>query len=246
VTRTSDGAISGIFIYDNSEKTGAIYTRSRRAFDYFCELRPYDFLFAEMKTEHESEIYDIYSVVLGSLSVAHSFSHEISVADERDGDEIKQLMISAHPGLNERWVDVAFKQGERCFIARLDKEIAGLGWLSIVNGNGRLHSLYVKPQFRRIGIGKDLLYARLLWLKWKGASSAFSEISRHNSPSSRIATKGHMVVSGQIFQYFKKNPDRKVEPRRSLRFWGPHRRGRPEPSSRSVLHSICISPSRLL
>jgi GNAT superfamily N-acetyltransferase len=246
VSRTSDGAISGIFIYDNSEKTGAIYTRSRRVFDYFCELRPYDFLFAEMKTEHESEIYDIYSVDLGSLSVAHSFSHEISVADERDGDEVKQLMVSAHPGLNERWVDVAFKQGERCFIVRLGEEIAGLGWLSIVNGNGRLHSLYVKPQFRRIGIGKDLLYARLLWLKWKGASSAFSEISRHNSPSSKIATKGHMVVSGQIFQYFKEESYEKVDRRRSLRFWGPRRRGRPEPSSRSVLHSICISPSQLL
>ncbi len=155
-------------------------------------------------------------------------------------------MVSTHPGLNEHWVDVALKQGERCFIVRLDKEIAGWGWLSIVNGNGRLHSLYVKPQFRRIRIGEDILYARLLWLKSKGAHSAFSEISRHNSPSSRIALKGQMTACGQIFQYFNKNQPRKVEPRRSLRFWERRRRGRPEQWSRSVLHSICTSPSRLL
>jgi len=80
-----------------------------------------------------------------------------------------------------------------------------LGWLSIVNGVGRLHSLHVKPQFRRIGIGEDILFARLLWLRSKRARSAFSEISRDNPPSSRIAMKGRMMPSGTIFQYFKKD-----------------------------------------
>src|SRR5437870_11418217 len=52
VSRTSEGNISGIFVYDGSEKTGTIYTRSRRVFDYFYELGPFDFLFEGMKTEH--------------------------------------------------------------------------------------------------------------------------------------------------------------------------------------------------
>ena len=246
VYRTSNGGISGIFIYDDSEKTGTIFTRSRQVFDYFYELRSFNFLFAELRTEHEREIYDIYTINLDSLDFDHRFSHEISIADEGDADEIRQLMVTTHPGLNGRWVDVALKQGERCFIVRLGKEIAGWGWLSIVNGNGRLHSLYVKPQFRRIRIGEDILYARLLWLKSKRAHSAFSEISRHNLPSSRIALKGQMTPCGQIFQYFKKNPDRKVKPKRSLRFWEPRRRDKPEQSSRSVLHNTCTLPSRLL
>ena len=42
---------------------------------------------------------------------------------------------------------------------------------------------------------------RLLWLKSKHARSAFSEIARDNPSSSRIAIKGHIRVSGQIFQY---------------------------------------------
>jgi GNAT superfamily N-acetyltransferase len=228
---TPEGVVSGVFLYDDSEKTGTIYTRSRRVFDYFYRLRPFDFLFAEMKTEHESEIYDIYRVDIGSLAIDRRFSHEISIAGPEDACEIEQFMVSTHPGANRKWVGVALDDGDKCFIVRLGKEIAGLGWLSIVEGIGRLHSLYVKPQFRRIGIGEDILYARLLWLKSKGAHSAFSEISRHNSPSSRIALKGQMTACGEIFQYFK-NQDRKVESRRSLRFWEPRRRDRPEQSSR--------------
>ena len=205
VCRCSEGAVSGILVYDGSEKAGTIYTRSRRVFDYFYELRPANFLFAELKTELESEVYDIYTIDLENLAIVHRFSHEISIAEEGDIDEIGQFMASTHPGINRRWVNVALKEGERCFFVRLGKEIAGLGWLSIVNGIGRLHSLHVKPQFRRIGIGEDILFARLLWLRSKRARSAFSEISRDNPPSSRIAMKGRMMPSGTIFQYFKKD-----------------------------------------
>ena len=211
VSRTSDGAVSGLFTYDDFEKVGTVYTRSREVFDYFCELKPFNFLFAEMITEVESETYDIYTIDLENLSVAHGFSHEISVAEEWHLDEIERFMVLTYPEINRRWVKVAFKNGDRCFIVRLGNEIAGLGWLSLVNGIGRLHSLYVKPQFRNIGIGKDILYARLFWLKSKHARSAFSEISRYNLSCSRIAMKGQMNVSGQVFQYFKKDLDRKKE-----------------------------------
>jgi GNAT superfamily N-acetyltransferase len=201
VSRTSGGAVSGLFIYDNSEKTGTIFTRSREVFDYFYGLKPFSFLFAEMRTEHEAEIYDIYTIDLENLPIVHRFSHEVSMTEDGHTDEIEQFMASTHPGINRKWVNVALKNGDKCFIVRLGTEIAGLGWVSFVNGIGRVHSLYVKPQFRRIGIGEDILYARLLWLKSNHARSAFSEISRHNSPSSRVAMKAHMSVSGQIFQY---------------------------------------------
>ena len=211
ISRTSDGTITGIFLYDDAEKTGTIYTRSKETFDYFYELRPANFLFAELKTEHESEVYDIYTIDLENLAIVHRFSHEISIAEEGDIDEIGQFMASTHPGINRRWVNVALKEGERCFFVRLGKEIAGLGWLSIVNNIGRLHSLHVEPQFRRIGIGEDLLFARLLWLTSKRARSAFSEISHDNSLSSRIARKGRMTPSGTIFQYFKKDRGEKID-----------------------------------
>ena len=209
VSRTSNGAVSGIFIYDDYEKVGTIYTRSREVFDYFYGLKPFDFLFAEMGTELESEIYDIYTVDLENLVLAHRFSYEISIADREHIGEIEQFMTSTHPGINKRWVGVALKNADTCFIVKLGNEIAGVGWLSLVNGIGRLHSLYVRPQLRRIGIGKDILNARLLWLKSRHAHSAFTEISRYNIPSARNVMKAQMKVFGQAFQYFKKDACKK-------------------------------------
>jgi ribosomal protein S18 acetylase RimI-like enzyme len=210
VSRASENEISGIFIYDGIEKTGTIFTRSKEVFDYFLRLKPFDSLFAELKTERDCETYDIYNVDVEKLAFAHSFKHEISVADESQLDQIEQFMVSTHPGLNRKWVRVALKGGEKCFVAKLENEIVGLGWLSIMHGIGRLHSLFVRPQFRRISIGQDILAARLFWLKAKHARSAFSEISRENSSSSKIAVGGGMSVSGQVFQYFRKDARRKT------------------------------------
>jgi ribosomal protein S18 acetylase RimI-like enzyme len=211
VSRNSEGAVSGIFMYDESEKLGTIYTRSREVFDFFYELKPFNFLFAEMKTEVESEIYDIFTVDFENLAVDHRFSYEISAAEKEQTGEIEQFMALTHPGINKKWVSVALKNGDRCFTVRLINEIAGMGWVSLVNGVGRLHTLYVKPQFRRMGIGEDILNARLLWLKSKGARSAFCEISRFNVASAGNVGKAGMCMSGQVFQYFKKGLDRKKE-----------------------------------
>jgi GNAT superfamily N-acetyltransferase len=113
------------------------------------------------------------------------------MADDGQIGEIERFMVLAHPGMNRRWTRVALKNGDKCFTVRLDNEIAGLGWVSFVRGIGRIHSLFVKPQFRKLGIGEDILHARLLWLKSKHASS-------------RIASKAQMKPCGQVFQYFKK------------------------------------------
>jgi len=211
VSRTSNGTISGIFIYDDFEKGGTIYTRSREVFDHFYGLKKFNFLFSEMKTELENEIYDIYTIDIENLALAHRFSFEISTIDKLSEIEIEQFMSSTHPGINKKWVRIALKNGERCYIVRLSNEIAGLGWVSLVNGFGRLHSLYVKPQYRRIGIGEDILNARLFWLKANNARSVFTEISRHNIPSSNNVMKAQMKLSGQVFQYFKRESNKKNE-----------------------------------
>lgn len=202
VSRTAQGNVSGLFLYDEVEMAGTIYTKSREVFDYFYGLKPFNYIFAELETENNHEVYDIYAVDVGDLKANHRFRYEISVADARDADEIEEFMVSTHPGINRSWVKLALRNGERCFTVRLDKGIAGAGWVSIVNRTGRLHSLFVEPRFRRLGIGGDILQARLLWLKAKRARSAFSEIARDNAASSEIASKGGMHVTGRTFLYY--------------------------------------------
>ena len=206
ISKTGDGGISGLFIYDDSEKSGTIFTQSREVFDYFYELKPFTTLFAEMKTDHKSETYDIYSIDLEESSIDYRFSNEISIAGQEERDKIRQFMELTHPGTNKNWVTVSLDNGDQCFTIRLEDEIAGLGWASDYNGVGRLHSLFVKPRFRGLGMGRDILFARLLWLRSTGVRSAFSEIARENSASSRLARDAHMTVSGQVFQYARTGP----------------------------------------
>ncbi len=203
VSETEAGNGSGLFLYDDYEKAGSILTRSREVFDYFYKLKPSKSIYAELQTEHPKEIYDIHTVDLENNTLDHTFSHTISVADIEQVEEIRQFVLSTHPGTNPRWIDVALTNGERCITVRLGDEIAGVGWLSLVNGIGRLHSLFVKPRFRKLGAGLDILFARLLWLKSKHARMAFSEISVNNLQSSGISVRGGMKVSGQVYQYFR-------------------------------------------
>ena len=203
MSETAAGNVSGLFLYDAYEKTGSIFTQSREAFDYFNRLRPFKSIYAELQIEHRNEVYDIHTIDLERSSLDHTFSHSVSVADGDQIEEIRQFMLSTHPGTNPRWIDVALRNGDKCVTVRLGEEIAGVGWLSLVNGIGRLHSLFVKPRFRKIGLGLDILFARFYWLKSKNARMAFSEISADNRQSSKISTRGGMRVTGQVYQYFK-------------------------------------------
>lgn len=203
VSKTASGIGSGLFLYDDYEKAGSIFTRSREVFDYFYRLKPSKSIYAELQTEQPKEVYDIYTVDLEDKSLDHKFSHAVSVADREQIEDIRQFMLSTHPGTNPRWIDVALRNGDKCVIVRLGDEISGVGWVSLVNNIGRLHSLFVKPRFRKISVGLDVLFARLLWLKSKNARMALSEISVNNLQSSRIAVRGGMKVSGQVYQYFK-------------------------------------------
>lgn len=207
VSKTSEDIVSGLFLYDNFEKTGTICTRSKEVFDYFYQLRPFNSLYAEISTDHPREVYDIYTLDLEQNEPAHTFNHEISV-EEQNSSELGEFMVLTHPGINRKWVDVALRNGDRCVTIRLGDEMAAIGWVSLVKSFGRLYSVYVKPRFRRMGMGLDLVYARLLWLNSRRARTAFSEISPSNVPSSRISMRAGMKPSRQVYEYF--NPDRTI------------------------------------
>jgi ribosomal protein S18 acetylase RimI-like enzyme len=195
---TSSERILGLFLYDEYEKTGSIYTRSKKIFDHFRKLESSSFLFAEIDTSQiVREVFDIYMLNLEGV-LSHSFKYVVSTPKL---DEIERFMRFTHPSVNPLWSCVAISNGDKCFIVKLDGRCVGCAWVSLVNGIGRLHTLYVDPQYRRIGIGEDLLYARLLWLKFKGARLAFSEISENNIASAIVARKANMFSCGRVYMY---------------------------------------------
>jgi L-amino acid N-acyltransferase YncA len=76
-----------------------------------------------------------------------------------------------------------------------------MAWMTIVDGMARSHGLYVEPQFRRMGIMRDNLQARLIYLKSRHVHALINEISESNIASSSHASKAGEKIVGKIFLY---------------------------------------------
>jgi ribosomal protein S18 acetylase RimI-like enzyme len=203
LSRSTDGVITGLFMYDEYEEGGTIYTKSREVFDQFYRLKEFSYLYSELKTEHPNQAYDICTMNIEKARVVptHKFKNRVTLI-ENEVDEIERFMVEVSPGMNQKWVRVALDNGDICSDVRIGDRIVGMGWASLVGDVGRVHTLFVKPQFRRMGIARDLLYARLTWLKSRHARSVFAEISHDNIASLDHVMKMGMMVSGQVFEYF--------------------------------------------
>jgi len=200
-SRNPAGEISGLFVYDNYEADGTIFTKSREVFNRFSNLKPFGSLWSELQIDHKGEAYDILTMDLDGVEFKHTFKYKIVM--ERNFNELERFMtFTVHYALNPKWVRAALANGDRCFVAKIGSDIVGVAWLSLVGGVGRVPDLYVKPQFRRAGIARDLFYARLIYLESQHAKSYFAEIAHENKAALKHALKVGMKVSGQVFEYY--------------------------------------------
>jgi L-amino acid N-acyltransferase YncA len=115
--------------------------------------------------------------------------------------EIEQFMAATQPETNRQWVGVALKNGDKCFVVKIGNRIVGIAWMTIVDGVARSHGLYVEPQFRRMGIMRDNLQARLIYLKSRHVHTLINEIAESNVASSSHAAKAGEKIVGKIFLY---------------------------------------------
>ncbi len=200
ISQNSAGDKNGLFIYDNYEATGTIFTRSREAFDQFYTLKPSSYIFSELGVEeHPKEAWNIWQLDVDRASLDHRFKHHVSIAN--DAKEIERFMASTQPETNRRWVGVALKNGDKCFVVRIANRIVGIAWMTIVGEIARSHGLYVEPQFRRMGVMKDNFQARLIYLKSRHVRTLINEIAESNVPSASHATKIGETIAGKIFLY---------------------------------------------
>lgn len=200
VSKNETGEISGLFVFDDYESDGTVFTTSREVFDYFAKEKPESSLWSELQMDRSTHSFDILAMTnLDSVALEHKFRHGVVI--ETNIAQIERFMNASHYALNPKWVRVALANGDRCFAAKIDSEIVGIAWLSLVDGIGRVPDLYVAPRFRRSGVARDLFYARLVYLQSRHAESYFAEIAHDNEPALKHALKVGMKVSGQIFEY---------------------------------------------
>ncbi len=122
-------------------------------------------MFSDFELEPRSEVYQIYAADHPAWSSVHRFAHPVRVVGASDRSEVVELMMEVYGRVDERWLG-SFRSGrEECFAVDGGGGLAGVGWASVVNGHGRLHSLSVRARYRRTGVGRDLFYARMGWTR---------------------------------------------------------------------------------
>lgn len=197
---------NGLFIYDNYEATGTIFTKSREAFDYFYNLKPFSYIFSGLEVaEIPKEVWNIWQLDVDKTPVMnHRFKHHVSM--DNDVSELERFIEATQPETNRKWIGVALKNGDKCFVVRIDNRIVGIAWMEIVDGFARSHGLYVQPQFRRMGITLDNFHARLIYLKSRHVHTLINEIAESNVASAAHAAKIGEKIVGKIFLY--ESPER--------------------------------------
>ena len=206
ISQDSEGVENGLFIYDHYEATGTIFTKSREVFDHFYKLEPSSYIFSELEVaEHRKEVWNIWQLDVDKARLDHKFKHHVNM--NQDVSEIERFMASAQPETNRQWVKVALKSGDKCFVVKIGNRIVGIAWMEIVDGFARSHGLYVEPQFRKMGIMRDNLQARLIYLKSRHVHTLINEIAESNVASSSHAAKAGEKIVGKIFLYTSPDPN---------------------------------------
>jgi len=200
ISQSPEEGSNGLFIYDAWEATGTIFTRSKQAFDRFFELKPLSYIFSELDVpETPREAWNIWQLDVERAPSDHRFRHHVSI--DTDAREIERFVISTQPETNPRWVSVALRHGDKCFVTRIDDRIVGIGWMTIVGRIARSYGLFVEPQFRRMGIMEDNLQARIIYLKARRVHTLINEIAESNTASSKHVEKAGERVVGKLYLY---------------------------------------------
>jgi L-amino acid N-acyltransferase YncA len=200
ISRSLEGVANGLLIYDDCEATGTIFSRSREVFDRFFAMKPSSYIFSELEAvERPREVWNIWQLDVDRAPLTHRFRHQVSI--ENDAREIERFMASTQPETNMKWIRVALRNGDKCFVVRVADRIVGMAWMSIVGDIARSHSVFVEPRFRRMGIMEDNLQARIIYLKSRRVHTLINEIAGSNVASSKHAEKGGETIVGRMFLY---------------------------------------------
>lgn len=207
VLREND-SIVGLFVSDPVERISTAFTRSRSLAEEFVRGRGAAGVFADFRCEPSAEAFDVFALRFGLKPLEHRFRHPLRPYAREDFANVLALVREVYGTANERWFEGLPNESESGFVSEVGGRLAGVGWVCRAGPHARLHSVTVRAPYRRMGIGTDLLFARLISAERTGAADVFSEISRNNLVSERMAASSGMTASGQIYFHPPRSTER--------------------------------------
>ncbi|MFZ0830109.1 MAG: GNAT family N-acetyltransferase [Thermoplasmata archaeon] len=199
----SGPSLDGLLLYNEVERVGSIFTRNPSVAQVLFGLKEHVALFSDFPLAARTEVFQVFRTDQPGDVPAPRFAHPVRLARARDQPAILQLMKEMYGRIDANWLPVLPSEEEKCVVVEISDQIVGVGWVTVVNAQGRLHSLSVRPHYRRMGIGTDLWHARMLWAHRAGARQVLSEIGEQNVASRAIATAGGMQTVGRLFLSYR-------------------------------------------
>jgi glycine/D-amino acid oxidase-like deaminating enzyme/GNAT superfamily N-acetyltransferase len=203
IAEGEEQGVSGVYLGNPAERTVSIFTHTRCVAEHFLSLPGR----GEIYTEHDwAPGADVINIMLADLrdwNPDRPLRNPVRVADARDLPQVLALIREVHGPVDLAWFETLPRPEEICFVSEVNGRIVGASWLTVVGANGRGHSLAVHPRYRRLGIGTDMLVARMLWLKGRGVPQVISEIYEDNLSAMTAAERAGMTKVGRMFVYHR-------------------------------------------
>lgn len=191
-------SIVGLALDDPPERSATVFGRDPVAVKELARPLGSHAVFSELPLPPVAESYRLLRAD-PARAAAHRFRHPVRPADAA---ELPTLLARFHGAVgraDEPWAEALRGSEEVAFVAEVDGRAAGVAWLLVAGTHARLHSVWVAPRYRGIGVGTDLVAARLLWAGAAGARSALCEIATTNGPSLAAATRAGFAPAGEMY-----------------------------------------------
>ncbi len=201
LARDAEGVVLGIFLTNPRERTASLFTRVRSVAMHFTGTTRSAEVYAEQPWVRAAHPLDIMLAEVGDIPASLPIRNLVRVADTADMPRVGALIEAVHGPFADSWLRSLPRPDEMCFIAEVEGRVVGTSWVTIVNRYARGHSLAVHPRYRKIGIGTDLLHARMLWLRSQGVERLVSEIPVGNVASRTAAEHAGMAAVGRMFAF---------------------------------------------
>ncbi len=190
----------GLLLVDPLENVVSVFTRSAALVERTIHDPSGRSVYAEVDLDLPREVFAIYAAEL-AREPTHRFRHPVELLGDEEDRSVRSLVEETHGQLRRPWALPPAGGAESRFGVRLGGELVGVAWLALAGRSARLHTLGVRAGYRRLGIGTDLLFGRMLWAWQAGARRVVSEISAGNVASRAVAEKGGLRQVGQGFFY---------------------------------------------
>ncbi len=196
-----EGGVRGIYLQGTSEGVGSLFTRTRWIAEHFLSRLGPQGAYSEGAWIPGGDPIDILAADLRDWPGVTTLRNPVRMARAEDLPAVRALAREVGGAGDDSWFATLPRPEETLFLCELDGRVVGMSGLTRVGAYARGHSFLVHPRYRGLGIGTDLLQARMLWLSRTGGRQVVSEIYDGNIASHIAAGKAGMAVVGRMYHY---------------------------------------------